>query len=265
MRIVTWNVNSLKIRLERVVAWIAKNEPDLVLLQETKIADAAFPTDAFIEVGYASAHHGDGRWNGVAIASRIGLDDVKAGFTDATSEMADESRLISASCGGVHAFSVYVPNGREVGSSFFKAKLDWLADFRRELNATATPEEPIIVGGDFNVAPEDRDVYDIAKFAGATHVTPAEREALRDVMAFGLQDVVRKVHPDETGPFSWWDYRAGAFHKGEGMRIDLVLASAPIANHVEAAFVDRDARKKGPFADPPSDHAPVVVDIVGDK
>ena len=265
MRIVTWNVNSLKIRLERVVAWIAKNEPDIVFLQETKIADAAFPTSEFADVGYASAHHGDGRWNGVAIVSRIGLDDVQAGFTSATSEMASESRVISASCGGIRAFSVYVPNGREVGSSVFEAKLGWLKDLRRELDVTCTPDEPIIVGGDFNVAPDDRDVYDITKFAGATHVTPAEREALRDIMAFGLQDVVRQVHPDETGPFSWWDYRAGAFHKGEGMRIDLVLASAPIASHVGSAFVDRDARKKGPFADPPSDHAPVVVDIAGGK
>lgn len=261
MRIVTWNVNSLKVRLERVAAWIAHNEPDVVLLQETKIADAAFPTSAFGDVGYASAHHGDGRWNGVAILSRVGLDDVRSGFTDATSEMANEPRAISASCGALRAYSVYVPNGREVGSTFFRAKLDWLADFRRDLDATCTPDQPIVVGGDFNVAPEDRDVYDITKFEGMTHVTPAEREALHDVMAFGLEDVVRAVHPDDKGPFSWWDYRGGAFHKGEGMRIDLVLASAPLAQKVESAFIDREARKKGVFADPPSDHAPVVVDV----
>lgn len=261
MRIVTWNVNSLKVRLERLIAWIAQNGPDIVLLQETKLADAAFPASAFGDIGYASAHYGDGRWNGVAIVSRIGLDDVRAGFTNATSEMRSETRLISASCGPLRAFSVYVPNGREVGSTFFRAKLDWLVDLRRELDATCVPDEPVVVGGDFNVAPEDRDVYDVSKFEGMTHVTPLERGALADVMAFGLEDVVRKAHPDEIGPFSWWDYRGGAFHKGEGMRIDLVLASAPVAKEVEAAFVDRDARKKGPFADPPSDHAPVVVDV----
>jgi exodeoxyribonuclease III len=261
VRIVTWNVNSLKVRLERVVAWIVKNEPDVVLLQETKIADAAFPTTAFSEVGYASAHHGDGRWNGVAIVSRLGLEAVRAGFTDATSEMASESRVIAATCGDLRAYSIYVPNGREVGSTFFEAKLGWLADFRRELDATCKPDQPIVVGGDFNVAPEDRDVYDIKKFEGATHVTAEERNALGNVLAFGLTDVVRNLHPDEQGPFSWWDYRGGAFHKGEGMRIDLVLASDPIAAHVQAAFVDREARKKGAFSDPPSDHAPVIVDV----
>jgi exodeoxyribonuclease-3 len=261
MRVATWNVNSLKVRLERVIAWIADNGPDVVFMQETKLADAAFPTGAFMDIGYATAHHGDGRWNGVAIASRIGLDDVRSGFTNATSEMASESRVISARCGGLRAFSVYVPNGREVGSTFFQAKLAWLADLRGELDLRCTPDEPIIVAGDFNVAPEDRDVYDITKFEGMTHVTPAEREALGAVMAFGLEDVFRQAHPDETGPFSWWDYRAGAFHKGEGLRIDLLLATAPIAKHVSAAYIDRDARKKGAFAEAPSDHAPVVVDM----
>lgn len=261
MRIVTWNVNSLKVRLERVVAWISANGPDIVLLQETKVADSAFPTDAFADVGYASAHHGDGRWNGVAIVSRIGLDDARAGFDSPTSEITEESRLISADCGGLRAFSVYVPNGREVGSSFFAAKLDWLAAFRRELDARCSGADSVVVGGDFNVAPEDRDVFDISRFEGATHVTTEERAALREVMDFGLEDVVRKVRPDDSGPFTWWDYRAGAFHKGEGMRIDLVLASPKIARRATGAFVDRDARKKGPFAEPPSDHAPVVVDL----
>jgi exodeoxyribonuclease III len=265
MRIVTWNVNSLKVRLERVVAWLAKYGPDVALLQETKLADDAFPESAFADIGYASAHHGDGRWNGVAILSRVGLDDIRAGFTDATSEMASESRIISATCGKLHAYSVYVPNGREVGSTFYQAKLDWLADFRRELVSDSSPAEPIVVGGDFNVAPEDLDVWDITKFAGATHVTAAERAELHEIMAFGLEDVVRKVHPGEKGPFTWWDYRGGAFHKGEGMRIDLVLASAPIASQVEAAYVDRDSRKKGEFTDPPSDHAPVVVDVAFDN
>ncbi|MGB9112622.1 MAG: exodeoxyribonuclease III [Acidimicrobiales bacterium] len=265
MRIVTWNVNSLKVRLERVVAWIAKNEPDVALLQETKVADAAFPKSAFTDIGYATAHHGDGRWNGVAIASRIGLEDVRSGFTSATSDLANESRLIAATCGALQVYSVYVPNGREVGSTFFQAKLGWLADFRCELDATGKADQPLVVGGDFNIAPTDDDVYDIAKFEGATHVTAAERGAFESILSFGLEDVVRSVHPDEKGPFSWWDYRAGAFHKGEGMRIDLVLASAPLSGRVKAAFVDRDARKKGEFADPPSDHAPVIVDFAFDN
>lgn len=261
MRIVTWNVNSLKIRLERVVAWLAANEPDIVLMQETKIADEAFPEDAFAGIGYASAHHGDGRWNGVAIASRVGLEDARPGLTNPKSEMGNEARALSADCGAVRAISVYVPNGRQVGSSFYQAKLDWLEDLRRDLDANYKSDEAIVVGGDFNVAPEDIDVYDISRFAGETHVTPSEREALQDVLAFGLEDVFRKAHPGEIGPFSWWDYRAGAFHKGEGMRIDLLLASAPIAGRLQAGYIDRDARKKGPFADPPSDHAPVVVDF----
>jgi exodeoxyribonuclease III len=265
VRVVTWNVNSLKVRLERVVAWMARNEPDIALLQETKVADASFPADAFSEIGYATAHHGDGRWNGVAIASRIGLDDVRSGFTNATSDMASESRLIAATCGAVHVYSVYVPNGREVGSDFYEAKLGWLADFRDEFAATANPDQPVVVGGDFNVAPKDDDVYDIAKFQGATHVTAEERAALGSILALGLEDVVRSAHPGEKGPFSWWDYRAGAFHKGEGMRIDLVLATAPLASNVKAAFVDRESRKKGEFADPPSDHAPVIVDFAFDS
>lgn len=262
MRLVTWNVNSLKARLPRLEDWIGSHAPDVLLLQETKCTDEAFPRETFSRLGYESAHHGDGRWNGVAIVSRLGLEDVRPGFRERAAETPDECRILSANCGGVKVFSVYVPNGRAVDSEFYAAKLAWLANLRRELDTTCDPSDAVAVGGDFNVAPEDRDVWDITQFAGLTHVTRPEREALRAVLDFGLEDVVRRLHPDEVGPFSWWDYRGGAFHKGEGMRIDLLLASAPLAARVTAAYVDREARKGQGGEQQPSDHAPVVVETV---
>ncbi len=265
MRLVTWNVNSLKARLPRVEAWIGSHAPDVLLLQETKCTDDAFPAEAFAQLGYESAHHGDGRWNGVAIVSRVGLADVRTGFRERSSQISDECRILAANCGGVRFYSVYVPNGRVVDSEFYAAKLEWLANLRHELDTTCLPTEAVAVGGDFNVAPEDRDVWDITQFAGLTHVTRAERDALRAVMDFGLEDVVRRLHPDDAGPFSWWDYRGGAFHKGEGMRIDLVLASAPLAARVTAAFVDREARRGQGSELQPSDHAPVVVDVLPEE
>ncbi|MGD0742311.1 MAG: exodeoxyribonuclease III [Acidimicrobiales bacterium] len=261
MRLVTWNVNSLRARLGRLEGWIGQHDPDVLLLQETKCADADFPAAAFTQLGYESAHHGDGRWNGVAIVSRVGLAGVRAGFGEELAGEPGECRILSAECGGVRVFSVYVPNGRAVDSEHYVAKLEWLAQLRRELDATCDPAGAVAVGGDFNVAPEDRDVWDIGAFEGATHVTAPERDALRRVMDFGLVDVVRRLHPDEVGPFSWWDYRGGAFHKGEGMRIDLLLASAPVVARVGAAFVDREARKGQGSDQQPSDHAPVVVDL----
>jgi exodeoxyribonuclease-3 len=262
MRLATWNVNSLKARLERVEQWIANAEPDVLCLQETKSTDDAFPAAAFGALGYETAHHGNGRWNGVAIVSRVGLAEERAGFHDDEAGSIEECRILSALCGGVRVYSVYVPNGRVVGSEFYVAKLGWLRRLRAELDATADPAADVAVCGDFNVAPEDRDVWDIARFEGMTHVTETERVALREVMAWGLRDAVRELHPDEAGPFSWWDYRGGAFHKGEGMRIDLALLSPGLAGRARAAYVDREARKKGPAAETqPSDHAPVVVDI----
>ncbi|HXZ82617.1 MAG TPA: exodeoxyribonuclease III [Acidimicrobiales bacterium] len=261
MRLVTWNVNSLKARLPRVEEWIDAHAPDLLLLQETKCTDEAFPTEVFSRLGYESAHHGDGRWNGVAIVSRVGLAGVRAGFVAGSSEISQERRILSADCGGVRVYSVYVPNGRAVGSEFYAAKLEWLANLRRELDMTCDPGDAVAVGGDFNVAPEDRDVWDITQFTGLTHVTEPERDALRQVMDFGLEDVVRRLNPDVAGLFSWWDYRGGAFHKGEGMRIDLVLGSASLAARVRAAFIDREARKGQGSERQPSDHAPVIVDL----
>lgn len=256
MRIATWNVNSLNARLARVEEWLGYAQPDVICLQETKMADGAFPSMAFSALGYESAHHGNGRWNGVAILSRVGLADVAAGFCGEVADEVAESRIISASCGGARVSSVYVPNGRSVGSSHYQAKLEWLAQLRRHLDQTCDPATPVAVCGDFNVAPEDRDVWDSRAFEGATHVSEAERQALARLMEWGLIDAFRQRHGEE-GLFSWWDYRAGDFHQHRGMRIDLILVSRPLAGQVRFTLIDRFARK----GKSPSDHAPVLVDL----
>jgi len=256
MRIATWNVNSLNARLSRVEEWLGYAQPDVLCLQETKMADATFPAMGFSALGYDAAHHGNGRWNGVAILSRVGLDDVVAGFSDEKEDKIVESRILSATCGGVRVSSVYVPNGREVGSEHYEAKLAWLEQLRLHLDTTSDPGDRVAVCGDFNVAPEDRDVYDPARFVGATHVSEPERKALRAIEEWGLVDAFRLCYQD-GGLFSWWDYRAGDFHEHRGMRIDLVLVSRPLAEQVRWALVDRNARK-GKL---PSDHAPLVVDF----
>jgi exodeoxyribonuclease-3 len=257
VKIATWNVNSLRARIERVTGWIAAEEPDVLLLQETKCPDPAFPTEAFTTLGYTVAHHGIGGWNGVAICSRVGLDDPRSGFVDDVAGSITEARILSATCGGIRCTSVYVPNGRSVDSEHFAAKLSWLHRLRAELDATAAPSDDVVVGGDFNVAPTDDDVWDITQFTGMTHVTPAERDALDEVLAFGLHDALRVVHPEGPGPFSWWDYRNGAFHRGWGMRIDHLLVSASLAARLRSVEVDREARK----GTKPSDHAPVVLEL----
>jgi exodeoxyribonuclease-3 len=245
----------LKARLFRVEEWLARWQPDVICLQETKLADSAFPTMAFTTLGYEIAHHGEGRWNGVAIASRVGLDAVTEGFCD--DEPADpEARMLWATCGGVRVASVYVPNGREVGHEHYDYKLRWLARLRTCLALRHDPTEPLAVCGDFNIAPDDRDVYDPAAFVDGTHVTAPERAALQAIEDWGLVDVFRRHH-DVGGLFSWWDYRAGNFHKGKGMRIDLVLATKDLAEGSTFALIDRNARK----GKSPSDHAPVIVDL----
>jgi exodeoxyribonuclease-3 len=256
MRIATWNVNSLTARLERVLPWMEENHPDILCIQETKQSDDAFPAAAFEALGYQCRHHGDGRWNGVAIASRVGLEDGASGFGSGVDEQG--CRLVAATCGGVRVHSVYVPNGRSLDSEHYEFKLAWLAALADYLNATADPAKPVVVCGDFNVAPRDSDVWDPPHFEGLTHTSAPERQALGVLLAWGLEDVFANVHP-EGGVFSWWDYRAGDFHEGRGMRIDLVLASKPLAQHVADARVDRNARK----GKKPSDHAPVVVDFEG--
>ena len=256
MRIATWNVNSLKARLPRVEAWLGYAQPDVLCLQETKVADAAFPHMAFHALGYEVASHGDGRWNGVAIASRIGIEDPVAGFVDRSEEQVVESRLLGATCGGLRVVCVYVPNGRRVGTEHYDAKLEWLRDLARHIADTCDPGAEVAVCGDFNVAPDDRDVWDPAKAHGATHVSEPEREAVRALLEWGLVDVFRELHP-EPALYSWWDYRAGDFHKHKGMRIDLILLSKRLASQATFAIIDRNARK-GKL---PSDHAPVFVDI----
>lgn len=255
MRIATWNVNSLKARLDRVTEWIEGARPDVLCLQETKLAEAAFPALAFGKLGYRAAHHGDGRWNGVAIVSKVGLTDVNAGFADGAADGAG-CRLLAATCGGVRVHSVYVPNGRSVGSEHYEQKLRWLASLHRVVGSTCRPDGAVAVCGDVNVAPDDRDVWDPAALEGATHVTEPERAALGALGEWGMVDAFRLHHP-EGGLFSWWDYRGGSFHRRRGMRIDLVLLSRPLAERCTWALVDRNARK-GPQ---PSDHAPVLVDV----
>lgn len=255
MRIATWNVNSLKVRMERVPEWLDYARPDILCLQETKLADAAFPHMAFAALGYESVHHGSGQWNGVAILSRVGISSVVSGFADGAGPDQD-TRLITAKCGGVTVSSVYVPNGRSVGSDHYVYKLEWLARLRAHLEALVPPEEAVAVCGDFNIAPTDADVWDPSAFAGSTHVTGPEREALARIEQWGLVDVFRRLWP-QPRLFSYWDYRAGDFHEHRGMRIDLLLVSEPLASAARWALVDRNARK-GKL---PSDHAPVFVDV----
>jgi exodeoxyribonuclease-3 len=275
MRIATWNVNSLKARLPRVEEWLAQRQPDVLLMQETKLADDAAPEMAFRMAGYELAHQGEGRWNGVAIASRVGIEDVVTNFGDgpllrnpaiepiaeaveaeASLATGDEARMIAAVCGGVRVVSIYAPNGRALDTPFYRAKLAWFERLARWLRETRNPAERLVIGGDFNVAPEDADVYDMAAFAGSTHVSEPERAAVAALRDWGLVDVYRIHHP-EPGKFSWWDYRAGNFHKGLGMRIDHLYATRPVAERCTGAEIDRDARK-GKL---PSDHAPVYVDL----
>jgi exodeoxyribonuclease-3 len=255
VRIATWNVNSLKARLPKVEDWLAYARPDVLFLQETKYDDAAFPTMAFSALGYESVHHGEGRWNGVAILSRVGIDDVVDGFADGAGDDG-EARLLTATCGGVRVATVYVPNGREVGHEQFVRKLGWLRRLRTHLDAVAKPTDDVVVCGDFNVAPDDRDVWDPKKCHGGTHVSPEERDALAHVQDWGLLDTLRLRHEDDA-LYSWWDYQAGAFHKHWGMRIDLLLASASLAERLEWVLIDRNARKGGADSKP-SDHAPLI-------
>jgi exodeoxyribonuclease-3 len=256
VRLATWNVNSLKVRLDRVVEWLAECEPDVVCLQETKLADTAFPAMAFSSLGYEAAHHGEGRWNGVAILSRVGLEEVVAGFADDDAPD-DEARLLTAVCDGVRVLCAYVPNGRALDADHYQYKLRWLDRLVGHLDAVADPAFPVALCGDMNIAPADRDVWDASELVGSTHVSDAERAALARLLEWGLSDVFRDRYPDTERLFSWWDYRAGNFHKGIGMRIDLVLGSPAVRDRVSWALIDRNARK----GKQPSDHAPLVMEL----
>jgi exodeoxyribonuclease-3 len=256
VRVATWNVNSLKQRIPRLLPWLDERRPDVVCLQETKLADDALAEvlgDELADRGYEIAAHGEATWNGVAILSKVGLEDVVKGIEGGPGFPNPEARAISATCGGIRVVSVYVPNGREPDSEHYHYKLAWLAALK---DMVAAGPEDVIVAGDMNIAPTDDDVFDPEAYVGQTHVTPPEREALAELQALGLHDVVRDRWPGER-VFSYWDYRAGMFHQDLGMRIDLILASGPVAGRVKAAWVDRQARK----GSGPSDHAPVIVDL----
>ncbi len=275
MRAATWNVNSLKARMDRVEEWLTLRSPDVLLMQETKLADEAAPEMPFRMAGYELLHHGEGRWNGVAIVSRVGISDVVTNFGDgpvrhspgpdsvaeaveaeASLTPTDEARMVSAVCGGIRFVSIYAPNGRALDTPFYRAKLAWFDRLARWLRETRSPDEPIVIGGDFNVAPEDMDVYDMAAYVDSTHVSAPERAAMAALRDWGLVDAYRMHHP-EPGKFSWWDYRAGNFHKGLGMRIDHLYVTRSVAERCVGAEIDRDARK-GKL---PSDHAPMYIDL----
>jgi len=257
VRIATWNVNSIKQRVPRFLPWLDERKPDVLCLQETKLADVPFGDllgEELAARGYEVALHGEAAWNGVAILSRVGLADVVQGIPGGPGFPHPEARAVSATCDGVRVMSVYVPNGRVPGSEHYAYKLAWLAALK-DMVAAAGPEQTVVCG-DINIAPTDEDVFDPDAYVGQTHVTPAERAAFTALQGLGLRDVVRERWPGKR-IFSYWDYRAGMFHQDLGMRIDLILAGGPVADRVRAAWIDRHARK----GSGPSDHAPVIVDL----
>lgn len=254
MRIATWNVNSIRVRVDAVVDWVARLEPDVLCMQETKVVDDDFPTDELMRLGYAVAMAGQKTYNGVAIASRLPMRDVKIGLGDGEDDT--EKRLIAASVGGVRVLSAYIPNGKSVGSPSFAQKLRFFARLERTLEAQAPDHRQVALCGDFNVAPDERDVFDPEKLRGQLHFHPDEHAALAKLMGFGLVDAYR-LHHREGGRFSWWDYRGAGLSRNEGLRIDLVLLSQDLAERCTRAHIDADERLK----DKPSDHAPVFVDL----
>jgi exodeoxyribonuclease-3 len=260
VKIVTWNVNSLKVRLPRVLEFLAQHEPDVVLMQETKTEADAFPVTALAEAGYHAVHHSAGRWAGVAIVARAELEltDPVAGLPGELRD--DEARWIEATAGAMRLVSTYVPNGREVGSPTFDEKLAFLDAATARAAQLREHGDPFLIGGDFNVAPADVDVYDPGAFEGSTHVTAEERSRIDGLLAAGgLVDSYRHLHPDDV-QYTWWDYRQGHFHRGMGLRIDLLLASDALAPSIVACGIERDYRK----GSKPSDHAPLMVEI-GDR
>ena len=261
MRIATWNVNSIRSRVDRVVAFLERHDVDVLAMQETKCKDEQFPLERFKQAGYEIAHHGLNQWNGVAIASRVGLNDVQIGFEDMPGfgdPVAAEARAIGATCGDVRMWSLYVPNGREIGHPHYTYKLEWLERLRLDgvKWLAENPNAQIALAGDWNIAPQDDDVWDMGFFEGKTHVTPPEREAFQAVVDAGFADVVRP-HAPGPGTYTYWDYTQLRFPKKQGMRIDFALCSPALAKRVSTAVIDRDERKgKGA-----SDHAPVIVDL----
>jgi exodeoxyribonuclease-3 len=238
-----------------VEEWLLLRRPDVVLMQETKLTDETAPVMAFQMAGYQLAHHGEGRWNGVAIASLQPATDISYGFR-ADGPDAEGARFLAARVDGIRIISVYAPNGRALATPFYEAKLDWYGRLLAWLEANADPTEPLVLGGDLNIAPADLDVYDPQMYVGTTHTSEPERAAFQRLLEWGLTDAYRRFHP-EPGRFSWWDYRAGNFHKGLGMRIDHLLVTESVAARLTGSEIDRDARK-GKL---PSDHAPLWIDL----
>jgi exodeoxyribonuclease-3 len=268
VRIATWNVNSVKARLPRLLSWLADRQPDVLLVQETKVAEQGWPAGPLAELGYESAHLGSGRWNGVAILSRVGLADVSYGLPGQPDfDGAVEDRALGASCGGIRLWSLYVPNGRQVGHQHFEYKLRFLDAVRAQATAERAalgPDAPYGLLGDFNVAPLDADVWDIGAFDGSTHVSLPERAALTAIREAGpdapLLDLMPRASADPADrrhPYTFWEMRMLGFQKGRGMRIDLALVNELLARSVRSAWVDRDARR----GEGPSDHAPLVLDL----
>ncbi len=254
MRIATWNVNSLRARQDLVLDWLKRVEPDVLCMQETKVTDAEFPTDEFQRLGYAVVMAGEKSYNGVAIAARKLIRDVRIGLVGA--KAGDDKRLISATIAKTRIFCCYVPNGKSLDSPDFEYKLRWLGDLRRTLDECTRPGDDVVVCGDFNIARDARDVFDVSAFEGQTHFHPKEHAALRQVCDYGLKDAYR-LHHEQGGKFSWWDYRAGAFQRDLGMRIDYIFVSDGLAQRCSRVEMDVEERRK----DKPSDHIPVIAEF----
>ena len=267
MRIATWNVNSIRVRQQRVVAWLRQHAPDVLLMQETKCTDEVFAADEFAgeyrRLGYEVAHHGHDHWNGVAIVSRVGLADVQRGFTGHNRPPYGEARLMSALCGGERVWSIYAPNGRALDDQHYLFKLVWLERLRASVAHVSAhePGVPVIVAGDFNVAPTDLDIYDPVRWRRRTHASPPERAAIAALLDLGLVDITR-THLPGPGVYTWWSYRPGQFEQNRGLRIDLALCSGDLAERVQQVWIDTHERRgNGPAGTPVSDHAPLVLDL----
>jgi len=256
MRIASWNINSIRTRVDQVVAWGTEHDADVLLLQETKCGDADFPFDAFAHAGYEVAHHGVNHWNGVAIASQRGLSEVEHGFRGPVEPPFDEPRAMSALIDGVRLWSIYVPNGRELDDPHYLYKLTWLERLRGDLLHGGAAVEPTIVAGDFNVAPTDLDIYMPSRWKRRTHASAPERAGIQAIVDLGLRDVTREHLPD-AGVYTWWSYRPGQYEKNQGLRIDLALCSDAVADRAEKVWIDVAARG----LERPTDHAPLVIDL----
>lgn len=255
MRLASWNVNSIRARYDLVVEWLREHSPDVLCLQETKVTDAEFPGETFQRLGYEVARAGQRTYNGVAILSRHPIEDVEVGLQGARPE--DDKRLIAGTVRGIRILSAYVPNGKNLDSPSFAEKLTWLRELRRTLDARHSPDQELLLCGDFNIAREDRDVPDPERMRGQLFFSPEEHAALEHVLAFGLVDAFRKFEPAGEH-YSWWDYRAGAFRRNRGLRIDYAFVTEPLAKRMATCWMDRAARAK----EKPSDHVPVVVDLI---